>query len=591
MSPPIRYLENGQLAENTLFYGDNLDVLRRHIRDETIDLVYLDPPFNSNANYNVLFAAKDGHQAAAQMQAFEDTWRWDESAARQFDESVQSGGKVADVLMAFRTFLGTSDMLAYLAMMAPRLSELHRSLRPAGSLFLHCDPTASHYLKLLLDAVFGPANFRNEIIWRRTGSHGKVGRFAPIHDTILFYAKDESLVKWRGITRPYMRGHVEDNFIKDADGWRTNYYGNVLTGSGTRGGESGKPWRGVNPTPKGRHWAIPGVLLEGLEAEFEGLSQHQKLDKLVEKGLVKFQPGQAWPIYERRVKPTDGTPAADIWAYQPYTDGTVFGTESGIDEDVRWLSPQDAERLGYPTQKPVALLERIIRACSDAEDVVLDPFCGCGTTIDAAQKLGRRWIGIDVTHLAISLIKVRLSHSYGAGLKYSVIGEPTTVEDAAELAASDKYQFQWWALGLVGARPAEQGRKKGADLGIDGRLYFNDGTSTPRQAIFSVKGGHLKATDVRDLRGVIEREKAALGVLLSFEEPTKPMRTEAAAAGFFESAWGKHPKLQILTVAELLAGRRVDMPLIKGANTTFKVAPRMAKKDSEAISLFDESSK
>ncbi len=556
---------------NRLYYGDNLDVLRRHVDDESVDLVYLDPPFNSNANYNVLFAERDGTQAASQIKAFEDTWRWDASAARAFEDVVEAGGRVSQAMQSFRTFLGATDMLAYLAMMAPRLVELRRVLKPTGSLYLHCDPTASHYLKMLLDAVFGPEHFRNEIIWRRTGSHNSARRLGPVHDVILFFTKSAAYT-WNPQPRPYMTGHVKLHFKKEGDNYRTNFSGNVLSGSGRRGGESGKPWRGFDPDSKGRHWAIPRKLLAQLDEDIFGLSTHQKLDYLHEHGLLTITEGSEWPNYTGRIiGPKDGQPLSDLWAYQPYTEGTVFGTDDGIDDDVRWMGTSDAERLGYPTQKPEGLLERIIGASSRAGEVVLDPFCGCGTTISAAQKLNRRWIGIDITHLAITLIRSRLTDTFGGKAVYEVLGEPVSVPDAEALAASDPYQFQWWALGLVGARPVEQ--KKGADKGIDGRIYFHEGPGETKQIILSVKAGKLHAPYVRDLRGVVEREKAVIGVLLTLDEPTKAMRTEAASAGFYTSPWGKHPRLQILTVEDLLTGKGIDRPPAQ-ASATFKRAPK-----------------
>lgn len=255
--------------------------------------------------------------------------------------------------------------------------------------------------------------------------------------------------------------------------------------------------------------------------------------------------------------------------------------------DLPPINSQAKERLGYPTQKPVALLERIIEASSNSGDVVLDPFCGCGTTIEAAQKLGRSWIGIDITHLATTLIKVRLRDAFGDMARYHVIGEPTTAEDAAALAESDKYQFQWWALGLVGARPVDQ--KKGADKGIDGRLYFHDGSAVTRQIILSVKGGHLKADDVRALYAVVDREKAQIGVLISFEEATKKMRTDAASFGFYKSPWADHSKVQLLTVADILDGKTIDYPRTAGVNQTYKQAPREVRKVAESPGLFDAS--
>ena len=570
---------------NILYYGDNLDVLRRHVQDESVDLVYLDPPFKSNQDYNVLFAEQDGSRAAAQIKAFEDTWRWDRAAVSAYEDVVELGGKASQAMQGFRTLLGDSDMFAYLAMMAPRLKELHRVLRPTGSIYLHCDPTASHYLKILMDAVFLPINFRSEIVWRRTGAHNKSRRFAPLHDIILFYSKSNEYT-WTFPTRRYMKRHVEEFFVKDGDGYRTQYYGNVLTGSGVRHGESGKPWRGFDPTAKGRHWAVPKRLLEEVTEDFTGLRQHEKLDRLYELGHITIVPGEAWPVYGHRIRPTDGQPMGDIWAFQPYTRGTVFGTDEGIDEDVRWLSTKDKERLGYPTQKPEALLERIILAASNKGDTVLDPFCGCGTAVAAAQRLKRGWIGIDITHLAITLIKHRLKDTFGDQAAYSVIGEPVSLPDAEALAKQDPYQFQWWALGLVGARPVEQ--KKGADKGIDGRLYFHDeaeGGKT-KQIILSVKAGHTGVAHVRDLRGVIEREQADIGVLIAMQDPTQPMRTEAAGAGFYISPWAgeRYPRLQILTVAELLVGKGIDCPRYR-ANVTFKKAPKAKAAGAEALPL------
>lgn len=562
---------------NTLYYGDNLDVLHRHIKESTVDLVYLDPPFKSNVDYNVLFTEQNGSRATAQIKAFEDTWRWDQQSARAFEEIVERGGAVSQVMQAFRTFLGENDMLAYLAMMAPRLVALHRVLKSTGSIYLHCDPAASHYLKLLMDGVFGPEQFRNEIIWRRTGAHGKSRRYAPIHDTILFYSKTNDY-KWNWPKKPYMRGHVKEYLVRDDKGWRTNYYGNVLTGSGLRFGESGKPWRGFDPGAKGRHWAVPKSLLDETEEDLSGLGQHQKLDRLFELGYIKIVAGQAWPIYEHYVEPSEGQAVGDIWAFQPYTEETVHGTDEGIDVDVRWLSPRDQERLGYQTQKPEGLLQRIIRASSDESDTVLDPFCGCGTTIAVAQSLKRCWIGIDITQAAIVVIKQRLLDSFMGSANYEVVGEPVSLPDARTLAVQSPYQFQWWALGLVGARPTEE--KKGADRGIDGRLYFHDdpkGGET-RQIIFSVKSGSVMPSHVRDLRGVVEREKAEMGVLICVEEPTPAMRTEAAAAGFYNSRLGKHPKLQILTAEELLRGRTINAPPYRAQKTFKRARPSRPKK-------------
>jgi site-specific DNA-methyltransferase (adenine-specific) len=531
---------------NRLFYGDNLDVLRRHIPDESVDLVYLDPPFNSNATYNVLFAERDGKQAAAQIKAFGDTWHWDQGAARAYEEVIEMGGRVSQALQACRAFLSDTDMLAYLAMMAPRLVELRRVMKPTASIYLHCDPTASHYLKMLMDAVFGPENFRNEIIWKRTGSHNDARKYADIHDCILYYARTR--------TTFWNPQHVAHN-----ERYLQTHYN--------------------RRTPQGRIFRLDNIirsasmgLRPNLAYEYKGFTPQwgwrvvrEKLEALDKAGRLEWVNGRSarTPYLVRFLDEQSGAAMPSLW------------------DDIPPLNSQAKERLGYPTQKPEALVERIIAASSREGDVVLDPFCGCGTTIAAAEKptQKRRWIGIDITHLAIGLIRHRLRDAYGDGIEptYQVIGEPTSVPDAEQLARSDPYQFQWWALGLVGARPAD--RKKGADQGIDGRIYFHEGDAgnTTKQIILSVKAGKLHAPYVRDLRGVMEREKAAISVLLTLDEPTRAMKTEAASAGFYTSPWGQHPRLQIITVGELLAGRRIDMPPVRQTSVTYTQAPKATR--------------
>jgi len=555
-------------VKNTLYYGDNLDILKNYIPSASVDLVYLDPPFNSNANYNVLFSQKDGHQSSAQIQAFEDTWQWDENAVHTFEVEVEKGGPVADALRAFKLILGDSNMMAYLTMMAPRLEELHRVLKPTGSLYLHCDPTASHYLKVLLDMVFGAENYLNEIIWKRTSSHNSARRWGPIHDVLLNYSRTKDYV-WNKIYEDYSQTYLS-NFYKYEDEKGT-FRLSDLTGSGPRSGDSGQPWKGINPTSVQRHWAVPNKIFHEFNPEInlDELTTQEKLDLLERESLIYWPPKGKVPQFKRYYSKEKGVPIQDI----------IY--------DIQPIQAQAAERMGYPTQKPLALLERILQASSNPGDVVLDPFCGCGTAIAAAQKLGRKWIGIDITHLAIGLIKRRMEDAYGDDLEYEVIGEPTTVEGARELAEVDKYQFQWWALGLVGARPADQ--KKGSDHGIDGRLYFHDDASgKTKQVILSVKGGHTNVAHVRDLVGVLEREKAEMGVLISLEDATKPMRAEAASAGFYESPWGKHPRVQVLTIEELLAGQGIDMPPIKQVNQTFKKTPRQKKDSPGQMGLLGE---
>ncbi|MGB7295440.1 MAG: DNA methyltransferase [Candidatus Aminicenantales bacterium] len=439
-------------------------------------------------------------------------------------------------------------MLAYLVMMAPRLVELSRVMKPTGSIYLHCDPAASHYLKMLMDAVFGPERFINEIVWKRTNAKGLAfTRFAADHDTILRYAKSN---KW--IWNPAYTEHDPEYLRK--------FYRHVEESSGR--------------TYRLADLANPNKDRPNLTYEFLGVTRvwrwtKERMTEAYKKGLVvQSAPGRV-PALKRYLDEQEGTPIDDTWT------------------DIPPVQSQAAERLGYPTQKPEALLERIIKANSNEGDIILDPFCGCGTTIAVAQKLKRRWIGIDITHLAITLMKKRLLDAFGTEAEYKVIGEPTSVPDAEALAASDPYQFQWWALGLVGARPAEQ--KKGADKGIDGRIIFQgDEAGKFEQVILSVKGGqHIPANSVRDLRGVVDREKAAIGVLISMDEPSGPMKTEAVTAGFFESkTWGKkHPKIQLLTIAELLAGKKIDMPSIRQVDATFKKAQKYIKEQGEQLEL------
>lgn len=525
---------------NTLYYGDNLEVLRRHVADESVDLVYLDPPFKSDQNYNVLFAEQDGSRSAAQIQAFEDTWRWDEAAAATFEEVVESGGQVSLAMQAFRTVLGDSDMLAYLSMMAPRLAELHRSLKPTGSLYLHCDPTASHYLKVLSDSIFSPQNFRNEITWKRTTAHSDSRRFGSVGDVLLFYAKSDQAT-WNTQYTAHSDEYIRTRYRHEDDDGRLYMLDNM-----------------TSPHPR------PNMMYDWKGHKFPTAGWRYSKDTMQR----LHDEGRIWYPADKSKRPR----------FKRYLDENPGRITDNIWDDIPPINSQAAERLGYPTQKPIALLERIIRASSNEGDVVIDPFCGCGTTIAAAQELNRQWIGIDITNLAISLIKHRLQHAYADSVEYEVIGEPVSESDAKQLAKDDPYQFQWWALGLVGARPVEQ--KKGADKGIDGRLFFHDKDGKTKQIVLSVKAGKLQANYVRDLRGVIEREQAAIGALLSLAPPTKQMRSEAASAGFYESEWTgkKHPRMQLITVGELLEGKGIDMPPIHSTSTTFKKAKRAKRK-------------
>lgn len=533
---------------NHLYYGDNLSVLRESIATESVDLVYLDPPFNSNASYNVLFRSPKGDQSAAQIEAFDDTWHWNDSAESAFSDVMKSGNApAATMLRAMRQFLGENDMMAYLAMMAARLLELHRVLKSTGSLYLHCDPTASHYLKILLDAVFGNKRYNTEIIWQRYGSHNDSKTFGRVHDVIFFYTKSDSFLfnKQHGT---YSSDYVNERF-RFSD-------------------------------PDGRRWA---------EQNLSSPSPRPNLTYpfLAKNGIVYQPPANGWKYTQDRMRQLD---ESNCLHYPTKVDGRLR-LKNYLDEragppiqdvwtDIGLIGGTSPERLGYPTQKPVALLERILSASSNPGDVVLDPFCGCGTTVHAAEKLGRQWIGIDVTHLAIGLIEKRLRDAF-PDVRFTTHGTPQDIDGARELATRGKYhEFEKWALSLIAAQPGNLS-KKGADKGIDGNIWF--GPKSEGRAVVSVKAGdNVSVAMIRDLRGVIEREDAQIGIFLTLTPPTKPMVTEAAAAGQCDlDGFRSVPRIQIVTIEDAmrLHHRAVDLPARR--DDAFRKAAREDRPDTQ----------
>jgi site-specific DNA-methyltransferase (adenine-specific) len=520
--------------QNTLYYGDNLEVLRRYIDDEVVDLIYLDPPFNSNATYNVLFKEQTGQSSPAQIKAFTDTWEWTQETERSYEQDIilnpDVSPQVKDMVSAFRGFLGRNALMAYLVMMTPRLVELRRVLKPSGSIYLHCDPTASHYLKAVMDTVFGKEQFLSEIIWKRTSAHVSSHRPGAVHDTVLLYSKSD-IHTWNPQYQPYGESYLQTFFeMQDEDGRR--WKRTDLTGAGvTQRGESGREWRGIDVTSRGRHWAYTSDELDRLDAE----------------GRIHWpkRPG-GMPRLKQYADEMPGVVLQDIWT------------------DIRPIHNLSQERLGYPTQKPEALLERIIRASSNAGDVVLDPFCGCGTAVAVAERLDRKWIGIDITHLAVALMKHRLKTRFGIsqGEDYSVVGEPVDVGGVRALAEQDRYQFQFWALSLLDARPQQHDRR-GADQGIDGVLHFINGPRrSTHRAIIQVKSGKVSVAHIRELVGTVERENAAMGLFITLENPTRVMSSEAVSAGFYHSElWQRdYPKIQLRTIEGLLKGDEFEMP-------------------------------
>jgi len=491
-----------ELKTNVLYFGDNLEILRNHeyFPDECVDLIYLDPPFNSKKDYNILFKESD-LWSEAQIKAFTDTWHWTQTAEDTYHEVVTKGPlKVAQLIGALHDAIGGNDVMAYLVMMTARLIELHRVLKPTGSLYLHCDPTASHYLKLVLDQIFGGKNFRNEIVWCYTGPRKTPKKFSRKHDVILFYTKTDDYI-FNQQTIPHKSGLHDTGQVETF----------------------------------GR-----------LRKDKISQEQIEEIRKLEERGKI----------------------LEDWWI------------------DIYPIDRVRKEMLGYETQKPLELLERIIKASSNEGDIVLDPFCGCGTAVVAAQKINRRWIGIDITHLAINLMRNRLMDSFG--IKAEVIGEPVDLAGAKALAhqkPDGRYQFQWWALGLIKARPLGE-KKKGADKGIDGVIHFiDDASGGVKRVVVQVKSGHVGVNAVRELKAVAANE--AIGVLITLELPTGPMKVEAVDAGYYHSPIydRDYPKIQILTIEELLHGKMVDMPPQTQTNVTFAKAPRVSKAEGEQLSM------
>ena len=525
---------------NALYYGDNLFIMRERLKAKSVDLVYLDPPFSSQQNYNLLYKTMTGKPVPEQADAFCDTWEMDAEKARiakSMPVLLREHG-VEDYYVEFwRLWMQALQhtqphLLAYLIYMVQRLLYLKTVLKKTGSIYLHCDPTASHYIKVMMDGIFGHRNFRSEIVWKRTGAHGSARRWGPVHDTILFYSMSDAYT-WNA------QYQAHDDYIErrytytDEEGRR--FYPVTLHASGTRNGSSGQPWRGIDIAAKGGHWKYT---IEGLESR----------DKA---GDIYWPPRGGMPRLKMYLAQAKGAPFQDVWT------------------DVAAINSQAAERLGYPTQKPIPLLKRIIETSTNPGDVVFDPFCGCGTTVYAAHETGRQWVGCDIAILAIKLIRENLTgtrYRLVEGVNFQVDGIPASVEQADELFKHDPFQFQHWAVERIGGFPMT---RKVADRGIDGRLYFEAGKGL-KSMVISVKGGAIRPTDVRDLRGVLEREHdVEIAGFISQREPTKAMRYEAAEAGQYTYQNVSYDRIQFLTTREIVGEHRMF-------NTPTKVASRVA---------------
>ena len=546
---------------NRLYYGDCLTIMRDHMKLGSVDLIYLDPPFNSNREYNAIYKDETGRPLPDQIEAFCDLWELDEArerALRMMPVLMRENGMDDDVVEFWRLWMNAlrntqPRLLAYLSYMVERLLLMKSILKPTGSIYLHCDPTASHYIKVMMDAIFRHDRFRNEIVWKRTGSHGGANRWGPIHDTILLYAKGKKH-KWNRVYQDYAADYL-DGYYKFEDG-RGRYQLVSLTGAGTRMGDSGRPWRGVDPTATGRHWAVPKVTLARAlpdRVDLDSLTTQEKLDLLDGAGAISWPERGAVPRYKRYADESPGIPIQDIIT------------------DINPVAAHAKERMGYHTQKPVKLLERIVEASTDPGDVVFDPFCGCATTLEAAHKLGRRWIGIDIAIHAIKRVaRVRLQDRLrlAEGTDFTIEGVPRTEEGARDLWGRDKYHFQKWAVEEVDGFVTT---KRTADGGIDGRLYF----AMPQQdahewgglesMAIEVKGGkNVGINVIRELRGVLDNDQALVAGLIVMEplgeRKERNFRKFMADAGDLDALGMKYARMQMLTVAEILEGKRFHTP-------------------------------
>ena len=543
---------------NQLFYGDNLEVLRKHIKDETVDLCYIDPPFNSKRNYNQIYN-NIGKEDQAQAQAFIDTWTWDDYANQGLAEIQENylghfTSQSIDLISGLTKVLGKGSLLAYLVNMTLRVAEIHRALKPTGSFYLHCDPTASHYLKIIIDAIFCSqgGDFKNEIIWKRTSGHSDSAKYGSVHDVIFYYTKSLKIT-WNQIYQKYEQNYIEKYYrYQDDDGRK--WMSDNLSAAGLAGGGYQYEWNGVT-----KLWRCPKTTMEKLDTE----------------GKIYYTKNRVARI-KRYLDESKGLPVQDAW------------------NDIEALRSWHKELLGYPTQKPESLLERIIQASSNEGDIILDAYCGCGTTVAVSQKLNRQWIGIDITYQSISLILKRLEDSFGKGVleNITISGIPKDMKSAEALALKKddrtRKEFEKWAVLTYSNNRATINQKKGADKGIDGIAYFTGDKDEPEKIIIQVKSGNVKSGDIRDLQGTVTLEGAELGVFITLKPPTKDMIKTAKEAGIYKSRYMSQPvdKIQIVTVQEIIEGqKRLDIRL---SLEVLKSAEKQSEVKQKQLDLFSD---
>lgn len=473
---------------NQLCYGDNIEFLRQNIKNDFVDLCYIDPPFNSNRNYNQIYN-NIGNKIKSQSQAFIDIWTWDKTAQENFTQIIDNyQGRFTPqsiaLIAGLANVLDKGSLLAYLVRITLRVAEIHRVLKPTGSFYLHCDPTASHYLKLVLDAIFcyQGGYFQNEVIWCYSLGGKTKERFASKHDVIFYYTK-------------------------------TNQY--------TFNSEAAS----ISRKPKSHM---------KLRVDSEGREYQEKIDR---------KTGKVYKYYL-----DEGKIAEDYWT------------------DIETLNRGDRERLGYPTQKPEALLERIIKVSSNEGDLVLDAYCGCGTTLAVAQRLNRQWIGMDIAYQSISLCLKRFEDSFGKDvvLQINLNGIPRNVEEANALSACQSKEFEKWAILTFSNNRAIIGHKKGKDKSIDGIVYFLVENGEQQKIILQVNSGDVNSDDIKELDDKMKREQAAIAILITLREASWEMLKEAIACGIYHHRASRcnYPRLQIVTIREMLEeAKRLD-PLL-----------------------------
>ncbi len=543
------------MQDNALYYGDCLDWMRQW-PDESFDLIYLDPPFNSNEDYNVII--RKGNGIPAQMRAFSDTWKWDSAAAKRVKQIKKSlAHPLHNTTKGLRKLLGDSPMLAYLTYMGERFSEFHRLLKSSGSLYLHCDDNASHYLKIVLDTIFEIENFRNEITWRRLlGGKSDAKQYGRSSDKLLFYTKSGDF----HFTPPRLTKHdprVIENWYNKTDA-RGRYASRPLTAAGGTRGDSGQPWRGINPTG---HWTVPRILQRRFEQQTEIKligTVRERLDQLANDGFIDFS-SSGLPSWRRYLDEANLPRVHDMW----------------FDDDVKPLG-RGRERLGFNTQKPIALLERIIRASSRENDIVLDPFCGSGTTIEAAQRLGRRWVGIDLSATAVEITQEKRLNPLG--IKAEFYGMPRDLVSARKLAADKPLDFETWAVTRIrGMLPND---KQIGDAGVDGRglLHTNLDEHPSQLVIVQVKAGKtFQLGQFRDFLHVIRRDNAAFGIYITMDT-VKSTRAHAEATALGEIPVGSShfPRVQLWSIQDYFSDRLPNLPPLSDPYTGEQILPKLA---------------